>query len=47
LSSRISPVFHERILPHQQAKLNAITQSLGIKLSNVINVSFFFASVAM
>ena len=47
LTNRIFTVFRERILPHQQSKLNEIAQSLGINLSNVINVSFFLDSVAM
>lgn len=40
-------VFHERILPHLPSKLNEKAQSLGIKLINVIDLSFFFAFVSM
>jgi hypothetical protein len=46
LTSRISAVFHVRNLPHQQSKLNEIAQSLGIKLINVIDLSFFFAFIS-
>ena len=47
LTSRISSVFHERILPHQPSKLNEKAQNLSITLSNVIHSSFFFAFVSL
>jgi hypothetical protein len=47
LTSRISTVFHERILPHQPSKLNEIAQNLSITLSNVIYLSFFVAFVSI
>ena len=43
LTSRISTVFHERILPHHPSKLHEKAQNLSITLSNVIHSSFFFA----